>query len=396
MWTLLVPSRSRLTAAPLVCILLVPAFTASASEVVWSLLSVPIAPAWEAAADHRNGIDTAPSECPAQARAANTDTTGAWEVHLSFNGMSFFARSMAGIAVESTYRWPGPTGRPDGHFSIGFQADFWPSAGRWSQVPFDIATITDFRLNNFLGEDGTIRFGNQEVEPHELFLLGKGNADIQLTGSFYVNPLNNDLFRYTRTRIRNMHTWMGGIHVPMRWYFGEQRSGHPRWFVSTNIGIDVLFVAADYEVITTSVTYVPGSNTIAFTRSSEMEKEPLGGEVSKNILFSNAGAGGGVAFGRFMISCQGHFLFTKEYSYKGTDYDRVRGNLLVVPILAGATDDPEIASTLAQGGIVPFGRTDITRTSNEGTSTDSANLAKGVSRFWDRSYWTLGLSFQLR
>ena len=97
-----------------------------------------------------------------------------------------------------------------------------------------------------------------------------------------------------------------------------------------------------------------------------------------------------------MISGQGHFLFTKEYSYKGTDYDRVRGNLLVVPILAGATDDPEIASTLAQGGIVPFGRTDITRTSNEGTSTDSANLAKGVSRFWDRSYWTLGLSFQLR
>ena len=97
-----------------------------------------------------------------------------------------------------------------------------------------------------------------------------------------------------------------------------------------------------------------------------------------------------------MLSGQARFFLAQGYTVKNRDFSRVRGNILAVPVIAGASEDPAIAEQLERDGIVLYGRTDLTKTNEKGSVTDNADLAYGVSQFWDTTNWSIGLSFLLR
>lgn len=320
---------------------------------------------------------------------------GGIEFRVWANAMSFFSKTLAGVSFETSCRWPGKNGKPDGHFSIGLQASFWPSVGRWNEVPFDIGSISAFRLTNAVGEDGIIRFGSVVVQPNELFLVGREGAPIRLTGRFYMNPLSSNIFEYTTTRISNMRTKMAGVYIPLRWYWGEQRSARPRFFTEAGVGMDLLFAQADYEVTTRGIQYEESTNSIVFNSVTRMDEEPLGGDVSKSLLFSHGNVGGGTSYGRFTFFAQARFLFTSTLTSKQRDVKRVRGNVLAIPLLAGADADPAIAEKLERDGVVVFGATGLSKKEQE-SLTDNEGLANGASEFWDSSQWIFGVAFLLR
>lgn len=354
----------------------------------------PVVPVGSTSARPGLGVLQTFPEAPVEAEAP--PRYGGPEFRVGLNGMSFFSRTPVGATLELSYRWPGTTGEPDGHFSIGLQGGFWPSVGQWRTVSFDIGSISSYRLNNSIGEDGSVRFGSVVVQANELFLIGKEDVPIRLYGTFYINPVTNNIFEFTRTRISNMRTNMAAVNVPIRWYFGQQNGTMPRFFLEGGVGLDLLFVKADYEVITRGIRYDAGTGTVQGVGSTTMGDSPLNGEVSKNLFFSHGSIGCGVSKGRFMLSGQARFFLAQGYTVKNRDFSRVRGNIFVVPVIAGASEDPAIAGQLERDGIIPYGRTDLTKTNDKGSVTDNADLAYGVSKFWDTTDWSVGLSFLLR
>lgn len=321
---------------------------------------------------------------------------GGPELRVGLNGMSFFSRTPVGATLELSYRWPGSTGEPDGHFSIGLQGGFWSSVGSWNAISFDIGSISSYRLNNTIGEDGFVRFGSVVVQANELFLIGEEDVPIRLSGNFYINPVTNSVFEFSRTRMTDIRTKMAAVNVPIRWYFGQQHATKPRFFLEGGVGLDLLFVKADYEVTKRGIQYDAGSGTVVGVDAVSKDDVPLGGEVSNNLFFSHGSVGCGVTKGRFMLSGHARFFLAQGYTVKNRDFARVRGNILAVPVIAGASTDPAIVAQLERDGIIPYGRTDLTKTNEKGSVTDNADLAYGVSKFWDTTNWSIGLSFLLR
>lgn len=327
--------------------------------------------------------------------SVSTPVHGGVEYRILADGMSFFSRTIAGATMETSYRWPSESGTRDGHFSIGFQFGFWPVIGAWRSLPFDIGKVTDLRVNDRDGEDGTVRFGSVIVQPRELFLVTTDEVPIRVTGSFYTNPITSSIFKYERTRITNMRVKMAGVNVPIRWYFGEERPRNLRFFLEGGVGFDLLMVKAEYEVRTWSVMYDQGTNTVTFDESTVKEREPLGGDVSNNLLLSHGSFGGGLTRGRFMLFGQARFLMTKSYTSNHEKFTRVRGNLLVLPALAGAAEDKELLAELDRSGVVPYARTNLSGGDEGSTLNESQDKAQGVSKFWDTTNWIFGLAYLL-
>ncbi len=321
---------------------------------------------------------------------------GAWELFVALRGMDFFSRRIPGLTFETSYRWPGNTGRPDGHFSIGMQAAYWPSVGRWNQLHYDIGSISSFRLDDRSGNSGSIYFGNVEVRPNELFLMPQHGVSWTAYGRFIPNPINGNILELDTYRITNLRTAMVGLNVPVRWYFGEHHMGKPRFYVEGGFGFDVIIVNADYYVTTRGYHYDGATDHISYDVVPSRATGPLKGTVSNNILFSNGNVGAGIRFGRFMLFTQARFLFTSTYTRGDRDYKRIRGNILAMPALTGADSDLEIAKLIERDGIVPFGRTSMTGSKDPGSETEVSGDINGVRRIWDPKQWVVGLSFQLR
>ena len=335
------------------------------------------------------GPDTIPVE-PGSAQAY-----GKWQLRVSANARSFFAQTSGGVQLETSYRWSGSTGEPDGHFSIGVQGGYWPTLGTWNSLPFDIGIIDKFRLNNGQGDDGTVRFGSVILRPNEMFLVGRDGAPILLSGTFSINPLQQDLFEFTTYRISRLRTSMVGVNVPVRWYFGQEHAARPRFFLEAGVGMDLVLVSADYAVRTLGIQYDTSTNGVLFIERTAQQDVPLDGAVPNNLWFSHGSIGAGLAFGRFNVFAMGRFLFSSGLTKEGKDHNRIRGNLLAIPMLAGAAEDPDIAAKLERDGVIPFARTGLSKTDEGESVGDSAELANGVSRFWDPSQWMVGVSFRI-
>lgn len=319
---------------------------------------------------------------------------GGAELRVWANGMSFFSRQFAGLSGELSHRWPGKTKQRDGHFSFGIQASYWPSLGCWSAVPFDIGRITAFRLDGPEGS-GSVRFGSVVVLPNELFLVGREGTNIRLTGNFRINPVSSSIFEFITYRITGMRTSMVGANVPLRWYWGNQRTARPRFFTELGVGFDLLMVKAHYEVITRGINFDESTFTIRYNERTTTTDEPLDGNVGKNLLFSHYNVGGGVSYGKFSFFAQARFLFRSIIPSGRDKFRRVRGNILAIPVLAGAGSDPGTIDQLERDGAIRFGATGISKGDETSNTHNGDKLANGVSKFWNGTQWTIGVAFRI-
>jgi hypothetical protein len=260
---------------------------------------------------------------------------------------------------------------------------------------FDIGSISSFRLTAGNNE-GKVVYGYTEVKPYELFMIPQGGLPSLISGAFRPNPITGSVFELKNYRIGHMRTSMVGLVIPLRWYFGEQRTGRPRFHLEAGYGLDLVLVQADYVVTTHSVTFDASLYNFVFDAGTVSGSEPMNGAVSNNLLFSNGSIGGGVTVGRFMLFTQMRFLFTSTYIRGDKEYKRVHGNILAMPALTGADDDPEIAARVAQDGAVIFGRTEMSNAKDEEVGPTGNGDIEGVTDIWNPRQLILGVAFRLR
>ncbi|HRF79941.1 MAG TPA: hypothetical protein PL070_07620 [Flavobacteriales bacterium] len=331
-----------------------------------------------------------------QAPTAATVVPGGWELRGGAKSMQFHVHHIFGLDVEASYRWPGPTGAKDGHFSIGLQLSLWPQVGRWSEVPFSIGTITDSRLGQFNGEDPVFRLNNVVMAENEVFLLADFPNTFAIEGSFNPNPISSTLFVFQTHRIKDLRMKMAGIQLPMRWYFGDQKQSRPRLFLEGAVGMDILLCKAEYEVTTATLWWDSNNSRLAVDETLAHKEEPFDGRMSNNLYFVNGNAGLGVAWKRFELVVYSRSYFTSIYTREGTDHRRVRGNLLAMPLLAGVDQDAEVQAALDGGGVISYARMGLSGKDEDDGLSNGDDGASAVARYWDGQHWLVRLAYRFR
>jgi hypothetical protein len=115
-----------------------------------------------------------------------------------------------------------------------------------------------------------------------------------------------------------------------------------------------------------------------------------------NLLFTHFSFGGGLEIGRLNVFALGRWNISTNFTEFGDSYDRVRGNILAYPLLAGVQSDASIMNDLERDGAVPYGATDLQRISSNdsGSGTPTTITGNGVDRFWQGRQLVFGISFR--
>jgi hypothetical protein len=310
---------------------------------------------------------------------------------------SYFAQNIWGLAAEASLRSPGDGLGGRGKASIGMQLSYWPTTYNWVELPFDLGTVKELQVFETSIMEPTVRLGNVNVRKDDLFLIDRGEVPL----AYQVRSANGDrgldALEWQRYRVTNMQTSMAGFNFPLRLYLGRGRFSMPRLYAETGFGMDFIFVRADYYVTSTVVRYDEFNEEYLTNRSEYSDRDPLQGRVSRDLYLTHMTLGSGVEIGRLHLFVQGRFLVSTKFSDMGRSYDRVRGNILALPMIAGAAQDARTSSELARDGVVTYGAMDLER---EGVAQDNGQTStvtgNGVSRFWDAQHLVLGLSFRFR
>lgn len=332
----------------------------------------------------------------AQRPSAATVVPGGWELRGAAKTMQFHVHRIYGLDLEASYRWPGPTGAKDGHFSIGLQLSLWPQVGRWSDVPFAVGSITNSRLGQFNGQDPLFRLNNVVVAENEMFLLADLPTSFAIEGGFNLNPISSTLFVFQTHRVKDLRMKMAGIHLPMRWHFGDQKEQRPRFFLEGAMGMDILLCKAEYEVFTATFWWDSNNSRLAVDETVARKEEPFDGRMSNSLYFVNGSAGVGVTWKRFELAVQSRTCFTSIYTREGIDHRRVRGNLLAMPLLAGVDQDAEVMATLDGGGVITYAHMGLSGKDEDDGLGNGDEGAAAVARYWDGQHWLVRLAYRFR
>ena len=320
---------------------------------------------------------------------------GGWEVRAIANGTKFFSRTAFGLGFETSYRTAGAHADRRGRFSIGLQGGYYPSFGNWSDFKYDIAHLSRLNLNVPAGTDASVRIGNVDVHEGELLLIPKDGVGVAIQGQLSWSPSGSDVVEYVVYRPTNFSMSMASIGIPLRWYFGTEDPQRPRFYAELGLDVDILITRADYEVTTEAITFDQNQLQLSYSMVVRNDTEPIGGAVSSNALFTRVHVAAGISYRRFAFFLECGRLMASNIDYYEQRHDRMRGNVLSVPFLAGVDTDDEVSSEIENDGAVVFGRTDMPKGSN-GSSAESADRVNGISRFWNGQQWSLGISFRLR
>jgi len=336
---------------------------------------------------------------PAQADNKNVIWRGGLEILAGAQAMHIYNRISGAGQVEFAWRGPGQVAHRKGPLSIGIAASFHPQMGQWEVVPMSIGHVRDFNLNDGPNSQSRLTVGGTELRSKELFLAS--NIDINnvfLRGNISLSPGAGNVLVLDLYKLRNVRMDMWGIMVPVRWHFREDKAQGARFFAEVGMGVDVLRTQATYDLTRNALTMNLAPTVITFSLATYEMKDvaPLDGELASNVLFTRAMVGGGMDLGRFRVFLRVQSTVSSAWEQEEGKYRRVRGNVLALPVIAEAWNDPEVAATLDAGGVVPYGRTGIPRNADDDAGAQSSDKANGVDRFWDRTQAVLGLAFRLR
>jgi len=336
---------------------------------------------------------------PVPSAASGAQFNGGVEIVAGAQALHTFGRTSAAGHVEFALRGPGSVAHRRGRFSIGFAATFHPQLGSWENVPMSIGHVRDFNLTQWGNVPPRLTVSGTELRPKELFLTaGIDLGQVSLGGNISTSPGARDVLVLDIYQLRNVRMDMWGLMVPLRWHFREDKDHGPRFFAEAGMGVDVLRTQAAYDLERSALTMnmAPGLITFSLVTEEMQDVAPLDGKLSSNVVFTRAMVGGGVDLGRVRVFMRVQRTVSAVLEQDGGKYSRVRGNVLALPVLAEAWKDPEVAATLDAGGVVPYGRTDIPRNTDNGATAQSSDRAHGVDRFWDRTQAVLGVAFRLR
>jgi hypothetical protein len=301
--------------------------------------------------------------------------------------------------VEFAWRGPGRVAHRKGPFSIGIAATFHPQMGRWENVPMAIGHVRDFNLKEGAGSQPWLTVGGTEVRPKELFLASAIDPEnVILWGNPSLSPGAENVLVLDIYQLRDVRMDMWGLMVPVRWHFGEDKAHGVRFFAEAGMGVDVLRTQATYDLTRTALTMSYTAPVISFSLATEEMQDvaPLDGKLASSVVLTRAMVGGGMDLGRFRVFLRVQRTVSSTLEQDEEKYRRVRGNVLALPVIAEAWNDPEVAATMAAGGVVPYGRTHIPLNGNSDAPAQSSDKAHGVDRYWDHTQAVLGLAFRLR
>ena len=319
-------------------------------------------------------------------------------------GMRHFGRLEPGAAVEVAVRSrEQDQGRlVPGRVAIGLQAQLYPGMGQpwWSEPNFDIGHIADLRNDpGFVGTP-TVRFGSVDMRQDRLFLLPRDREEeVFLQAITQAGQSGTEWLEYDRYSLSDVRMTMGGFNIPIRWYLGENHiyDNVPKLYMEFGFGMDIVRVQAKYTVTNTLVQLDRSDLTYSVQRREFMADAPPLEGVGSNLLFTHLSIGGGLEIGRFNVFVMGRNYLVNRFQEGGRSFERIRGNILAYPVLAGASDDRRVMSDLQRDGAVPFGAMYLERQRNADPSSGTTGgtvRGNGVDRFWDGGQLLFGVAFR--
>lgn len=337
--------------------------------------------------------------CAASARAESptgSDTLRhGWNWGFSVQHSAYYASRPLGVAAEGAFQADVAIGLFRGTLSVGFQPAYAPNMGRWDELPYNIGHLKQLNLHTPAGTIPSMGIGNQTVNAGDIFLIDRGSVPFNLSGFLSLSPSGAVVLEYDEYKVTAMRTSMWGLTLPVRMHFGRDKPNRVRPFADMGLGFDMVRTTAEYEVFSDVITYSYLEGELDLIRERRTYEEPMKGEASQHLLFTRAHLGVGARFRKFGIGVRAQRSIAKDLTYRGATYQRVRGNVLAMPFLAGASEDADLAQEVQDNGIAIYARSGLAKKEATDGSASSEGLY-GLSRFWDRTTWLLSLTFWLR
>ena len=308
-------------------------------------------------------------------------------------GISFHDRMMPGALLEVGVRSGAADGSREGHFSMGFRARLMPSLQEQT-FGLTIGHVNELNLSTLYGDVPMVTLGTVPLRENDLFIMDEF-PELDISGYLSLSPSGTKVIELKEYTLRDIHIGMMGWEVPVRWYFDAVKESRIRPVVEVGLGMDILRMRASYEVLTTGLYFDQTAFELTFDASEERTDEPLEGEVPATFYLTNWHLGAGISRGRFDLMVQRRARMSPELKRGDQDYERVRGNPFVLPILASADTDPVIREELRNTGVVHFGSLGLLKGEDEDSEVGSAKEVIGVFRFWQHITWSVSLSYRI-
>lgn len=325
------------------------------------------------------------------------------ELRAMGSGIRHFGRVLPGTALEVAVRSREKDGDRlvPGAVAMGLQLQWVPhlTLPGWSRPNFDIGHIADLRNNTGFVGTPTARFGAVDLRQDRLFLLPLQEEQVFIQAITQAGATGTEVLEYDRYRMTDVRMDMASFNIPVRWYLGENHiyDNVPKLYTELGFGMDMVRVKANYEVTNTLVRLDRTDYTYSMQQTTFTDTKPPLSGVGNDLWFTHMSFGGGVELGRFSAFALGRWYLSSTFSQDGSSFDRVRGNILALPLLAGASDDRATMTDLARDGAVPFGALGLERerASDPSTGTPGGTVkGNGVDRFWDGGQLLFGVAFR--
>lgn len=349
----------------------------------------------------RQPVSNAPQPRP-QRPQAELDEIPLLELRALGMGARYFGRSFNGVAVEASMRARERMGDAivRGRASLGFQLNYFPSLLEMRGSPGDVGHITSLQGTQDMFQRPQVRFGNTVMDQGRLFLMAPGPALIDFDPVVSANDNGIEYLAFDRYTLDQVRMDMAGFNIPLRWYLGRTPRARaiPRVFAEFGFGMDVVLVRGSYQVVSTVVELDRSDHSYNVRQDKFDADKPSISSMGRDIWLTHFSFGGGLEIGRFQVFALGRFLGTTKFRDTGTQYDRLRGNAIAYPWLAGAWEDPRVNSELWRDGAVAYGATDLERnrvTDATLPGEEQRVQGNGVDRFWKRQQLVFGVNIRL-
>ena len=257
-----------------------------------------------------------------------------------------------------------------------------------------IGHVSELNLSTLYGDVPLITMGSVPMRENDLFIMDEF-PDIDIDGWLSLSPSGTKAVEIKEYTVRDIRIDAMGWELPVRWYFDPVLKTKVRPVVELGLGMDILRMRATYDVFTTGLYFDQTAFDLTFEASEEKVAEPLDGEVSRSLYLTNWNIGAGVSYGRFDLMLQRRARMSPELKRGDQDYERVRGNPFVLPILANADTYPVIREQLRNTGVVHFASLGLLKGEEGDTEVGSSKEVVGAFRFWQYITWSVSVSYRL-
>lgn len=276
------------------------------------------------------------------------------------------------------------------HVSIGVRLGYMPNLVNSPTPLFDYGHVVSLLASDSLSADQVgIMVGNTFMAPNDMALISANPLNISW------DMITNDIdpgvssFTFDRIRMTSVTAYRISIHPCLRVYPGDRYNerSSAKFFIDLGIGWDLIKARAAYAVTRTVVTQnadLSYTTEVLYTTPTSYDYAGY----KKNLSLGTLQLGAGFEVSRFMLSASWRFLSTPPFKEPYTTYRRVKGDILLLPLMSdGFATANSVSTGLAANDALLFGKVNIPATN------DSRLNGSGVNRFLVRSniMFTLGI-----